>query len=246
LQITAQHRAQRTSAGIRQHFRDSGPNPAKSTRGRRRIRCLVLFSVTASGCSAGSPVLAVGPQNSYTERENPKMNKQNENQFVYKESNIMRSMGLLFLVLSPLFFLLSAHDTFSYGGIVLEKFGAWIFVTISIIMILFSSNLTITADKSIRMLHVRYSFVLFHRTRDIPFDDIADIQSQAGVNSRKASTRGYRLVAVMKDGTIFPFRNYFNRHDNKKQAAVNLRFAVTGSRHSDVPPVKSAGASLTI
>ena len=177
------------------------------------------------------------------------MTTQDKNQFVYKDSNIMRWAGLLFLVLSPLFFLLFKNDSSSSIGawfVVFEKLSPWLFLAISLMMILFSSNLTITADKSTRVLRLRYSFLLFRRTRDIPFDGIADIQSQEGVNTRRASTRGYRLVAVLKDGTMLPFRSYFTRHDNKKQAAVDLRFAVTGSRHSEVPKVESAGASLTI
>jgi hypothetical protein len=174
------------------------------------------------------------------------MNKQNENKSVYKDSNIMRFAGLLFLILSPIFFVFIARDSSSSWTIVLDRWVPYIFGAIGLLMIVFSSDLIITADKSTQILHLRYSFLLFHRTKDIPFDDIADIQSQAGVNSRRASTRGYRLVAVMKDGRVLPFRCYFTRHDNKKQAAVDLRFAVTGSRHSDVPKVESAGASLTI
>ncbi|MGC1375773.1 MAG: hypothetical protein WA821_06110 [Anaerolineales bacterium] len=183
------------------------------------------------------------------------MNKQNENQFVYKDSNAMRWAGLLFLFVGLLFYFIFGF-VFGFGNDpffsssgwtgVFEKLIPWLFVAISLAMVLFSANLTITADKSTRVLQLRYGYLLFHRTANIPFDDIADIQSQAGVNERRAETRGYRLVAVLKNGTVVPFRSYFTRHDNKKQAAVDMRFAVTGSRHSDVPPVKSAGASLTI
>ena len=129
---------------------------------------------------------------------------------------------------------------------VFEKLSPWLFVAMSLLMVLFSANLTFTADKSARILYLRYGYLLFHRTAGIPFDDIADIQVQESVNNRRAEMRGYRLVAVLKDGRMLPFRSYFTRHDNKKQAAVDLRFAVTGSRHSDVPKVKSAGGSLTI
>jgi hypothetical protein len=40
----AQHRVHWTSAGLCPHFQGSGPNPANSMRGRRRIRRLVAFS----------------------------------------------------------------------------------------------------------------------------------------------------------------------------------------------------------
>jgi hypothetical protein len=176
------------------------------------------------------------------------MEPKDNNQFVYKDSNVMRWAGVLFLVLSPLFFLLFKKDSFSAIGdwtFVLERLGAWIFVAISLIMVLFSSNLTISADKSTRMLRLRYGSV-FRRTKDVPFEDIADIQVQTSVFTSRARRIGYRLVAVLKNGTMLPFRSYFTRHDNKKQAAVDLRFAVIGSRHSEVPKVKSAGASLTI
>src|SRR6266496_300773 len=139
------------------------------------------------------------------------MDTKDNNQFTYKDSNIMRFAGLLFLVISPWFFLLLKSSNPVFGIL------NWLFLALSLMMILFSSNLTITADKSTRILYLRYSFLLFRRTKDIPFDDIADIQSQESVNTRKASTRGYRLVAVFKDRTILPFRSYFTRHDNKKQ-----------------------------
>jgi hypothetical protein len=177
------------------------------------------------------------------------MNAQDSDQFVYKDSNIMRWAGLLFLFVSLLFYFIFWNDSFfSSGGWigVFEKLSPWLFIAISLLMVLFSANLTITADKSARISYFRYGYLLFHRTAGIPFDDIADIQSQESVINRRAETRGYRPVAVLKDGRMLPFRSYFTRHENKKQAAVDLRLAVTGSRHSDVPKVKSAGASLTI
>ena len=177
------------------------------------------------------------------------MNTQNDHQFVYKDSNMMRWTGMLFLFVGLLFYFIFGNDPFfSSGGWmgVFDKLSPWLFVAISLLMVLFSANLTITADKSTRILQLRYSYLLFHQTKKIPFDDIADIQSQEGVNTRKAETRGYRLVAVLKDGRLLPFRSYFTRHENKKQAAVDLRLAVTGSRHSDVPKVESAKGSLTI
>jgi hypothetical protein len=183
------------------------------------------------------------------------MTAQAEKQFVYKDSNKMRKSGLLFLVLSPIFFLVFRKETFSALGpweFPLIRLASWAFVVIALWMILFSADLTVIADKSTRTLQLRYG-TLLRSTRSIPFDDIADIQVQKGVYTSSASKTSYRLVVVLKDGTLVPFRSYFTKDNyqykgdaKNNKVAGDLREFITGTRHSDVPKVERAGVSLEI
>jgi hypothetical protein len=148
------------------------------------------------------------------------------------------------------------YDVFSLGDLVgsgIEKLW-WFFLVASFLMILFASNLTVVTDKSSRKLQLHYRYLLFQRTKEILFDDIADIQahSQKGnlelpsnANAYLASS-GSRLVAILKDGTRIPFRRALTPYDNKREAAANLRFAITGSRLSDNVKVKPTEYTLPI
>jgi hypothetical protein len=183
------------------------------------------------------------------------MTEQTENQFIYKAPNEMRKTGFLFLVVSPVFFLAFRKETFSGLGpweFPLIRLASWAFVGIALWMILFSADLTVTADKSTRTLNLRYG-TLLRSTKTIVFDDIADIQVQKGVYTSSASRTSYRLVVVLKDGRLVPFRNYFSKDNYKykgdainNKAAGDLREFITGKRHSDVPKVERAAASLEI
>ncbi len=127
--------------------------------------------------------------------------------------------------------------------------GAYAFFGVGILLLLTSSNLTVTADGDTRTLSLRYDFwIVLHRTRTIPFDDIADIQCQ---ETRTHSSRGgshtvWRLIVVRKDGKVLPFRFYYGADRDKKHAAVQLREAITGKKQSDIPSVPSRGALLTM
>ncbi len=162
----------------------------------------------------------------------------------------------MLLFTGGLFLLLIKFNVFSLRDLVyVDEKMAWFFLAASLLMILFSSDLTVTADKSSRMLRLHYKYLLFQRTKEIPFDDIADIQSHSNKGNielpsneyiNPASISGYRLVAVHKDGTIIPFRRLFTPYDTKKEATADLRFAVTGSRQSDVIKAKSTEYTLPI
>jgi hypothetical protein len=180
-----------------------------------------------------------------------------DNQFIYKDKDTTRPRGLILLVSSGLFLLLIKYNVFSLGdfmGSGIEKIW-WFFLAASSLMILFSSGLTVIANKSSRILQLRYRYLLLQRTKDIPFDDIADIQSQSGSGSNKlpsnlktnsAGKSGSRLVAVLKDGTKIPFRRSFTPYVNNNEVAADLRFAVIGSRQPDIFKVKSPDFTLPI
>jgi len=160
----------------------------------------------------------------------------------------------MLLVSSGVFLLLIKYNIFSLGKMGVDKF-VWFFLAVGLLTVLFSSNLTITADKSLRKLRLHYKYLLFQRTKEIPFDDIADILSQSGsgnnklpsnLNNDSVGKSGSRLVAMLKDGTKIPFRRSFTPYFNNNEIAADLRFAVIGSRQSDVFKVKSTDFTLPI
>lgn len=182
------------------------------------------------------------------------MTEQTENQFVYKDTNIVRTNGLMSLVLSGVFLLLIKYNIFSLGKMGIEKF-VWFFLAVGLLMILFSSDLTVTADKSSRILHLRYRYPFFQRTKEIPFDDVADIQSQSSSGNAELTLNpdenyvdrfGARLVAILKDGKKIFFRRSFTPYVNYKEVAADLRSAITGSRYSSSLKTKSTEYALPI
>jgi hypothetical protein len=165
----------------------------------------------------------------------------NENRYTYKDMNFYRIGGPLFVVASPIFFLFDKKlPMFAFAG--------WAFVIFGVLATLFSSTLTATTDKSTRTLQLRHNYLLFRRTKNIPFDDIADIQAQQsrGETSQGTSANVYRIVVVLKDGTVIPFRSYFDRNASKKKTALDLRQFVTGSRRSDVVKVEPPASTLSM
>ncbi len=134
--------------------------------------------------------------------------------------------------------------TFAAWGVTepAARIGAAVWFVTAAALILFASNLTITADRTTRTLTLRYGFLLvLHRTRTLSFDDIADIQCQqtrtrASTQSHSARTV-WRIIAVRTDGQVVPFRRYFTQDSRKKQQAAELRELITGAAQSRVPPV---------
>src|SRR5690348_13253284 len=84
-----------------------------------------------------------------------------------------------------------------------------IFVAIGLGVLLFSSALTITADRLTRTLSLEYRSVLRHNIKQIPFDEIASISVERRTSRNKGRTSyTYRVVLTRKDGQVIPFRSY--------------------------------------
>ena len=169
------------------------------------------------------------------------MSNENNNQLVYKDRNAMRILSPLFILVSPVFFLFDKR-------LPMFMFAGWAFVIFGVFATFFSSNLIVTADRSTRTLQLQYRFLLFHRSRNIPFADIADIQAQQtmGETSRGYSATMYRLVAVLTDGTVIPFRNHFTQNAEQKKWASRFRLFITGKRHSNTEQVEPPSTILSI
>jgi hypothetical protein len=93
---------------------------------------------------------------------------------------------------------------------------SWIFVgaaAIGLIFLLLLWGLTITADKQSRVLRLHYwSLYFLHKTREIPFDEIATIRvnSMRSGTHRGEQTRSFRIEVIRRDNSIVPFRAYYS------------------------------------
>lgn len=86
-----------------------------------------------------------------------------------------------------------------------QVFGG-IFAAVGVGFLLFSSILTITADRMTRTLKLDYRSALRHTLKQTPFDEIAGINVERNANSRKGGFT-YRLTLLRKDGQVIPFRS---------------------------------------
>ncbi len=86
-----------------------------------------------------------------------------------------------------------------------------------LVMLLLYPNLTIVADRPTRTLRLEYRYLLFRRTKNISFDDIAAIRAEYShhTDGDGHSSSGYRLVADLIDGRTVPFRTSFGGADPK-------------------------------
>ncbi len=168
------------------------------------------------------------------------MDAKEVNRLVYQDTNRLWIIGPIFIFASLVFFLDKKMPYFVLGG--------WGFVIFGVLVLLLSNNLTITADQSTRVLQLTYRFLLFCRTVNIPFDEIADIQAQVsrGSSSRGTSRKVLRLVAVLKNGKVVPFRSYFTQDAGKKKIAQRLRLFITGTDQSDIDQVKPPISTISL
>jgi len=140
----------------------------------------------------------------------------NDSQLVIRDTPMaLWIVGVIFAGVGAFFFFLSRG----------EGYFLLIFFAIGLSILLFSSALTITADKLTRTLTLDYRSLLRHNIKEIPFDEIASISVQHSTSRRKGRTRhSYRVAATLKDGQVVPFRSYYSSGSgSKEQQASQLR-----------------------
>ena len=96
---------------------------------------------------------------------------------------------------------------------------AWalVFVAIGLGALLFSSVLTITADRITRTLKLEYRSALRHTIKQVSFDEIAGIRRRAQLQRERGRT--YRVIVMRKDGQVIRLRSYFLQRRGKKRKA---------------------------
>jgi hypothetical protein len=97
-----------------------------------------------------------------------------------------------------------------------------IFASIGAGFLLFSSVLTITADRMTLTLKLDYRSALRHTLKHVPFDEIAGINVERSSGRKGGFT--YRLTLLRKDGQVIPFHSYSSSGwKGKERIAGKLR-----------------------
>ena len=142
------------------------------------------------------------------------------------------------------------------GGIFLAGMGAyfliklpgqWIVAAIlgafGLILLLTATVLTVTADKNLGLLTLRYRNLLFIGSKkEIPLSEIAVVQVQMS-RSRSSRSEGgssapsYRIAIVRKDGQIIPFRSYYSGGAAGKQKKAQQLRTFLGVEGEDQTPL---------
>jgi hypothetical protein len=90
-----------------------------------------------------------------------------------------------------------------------------IFLGVGFGFLLFTSALTITADRITRTVKLQYRSILLRSRKEVAFDEIAGINIERSSGSKGGST--YRLTLVRKDGQVVPFRSFSSSGWQKKE-----------------------------
>jgi len=134
------------------------------------------------------------------------MNNQNE-QLIINDSGVMPvriSGAIIALWMSAtLYFSASLDSTW--------KILDWVFLISGPVMLLFFANLRIIANRATRTLRLEYRYLLFRRSRTIPFDNIESVFTEKGRYIRGGHSKmQYRIAAKLRDGKRVPFRLSFS------------------------------------
>lgn len=138
--------------------------------------------------------------------------KQNDSQLVIRDIPIFQwILGVPFTIVGIL--------VIDQGGP--PAFGVF-FTAVGLGFLLFSSVLTITANRLTRLLTLDYRSIFRHTRKQMPFDEIAGINVERTASPKRGFT--YRLTLLQKDGQIIPFQSSSSSGwKRKERRAVQLR-----------------------
>ena len=161
---------------------------------------------------------------------------------------VMWFLGLIFPGVGMILLFMLPGGNFSFLPL--------IFVVVGLPFLLFSSILTIFADRNSRVLTLKYSSLLRRNSREISFDDIASVDVQSSISNDDGSTSyTYRVAVFLKDGNVVPLRSYYSSGSRKKEErADQLRKFIgvqagemvamnSGMAYAQTPPF--AGGQIT-
>ncbi len=121
------------------------------------------------------------------------------------------------------------------------------FLAIGLSAILFTSVLTITADKVTRTLTLEYRSVMLGSVKQVLFDDIAAINVERSVSHGKGGrTITFRVTIVRKDGGAIPLRSYSSSGSGKKRRIANDLREFIGVQGFDGVPSGPLHAALLL
>ncbi len=97
------------------------------------------------------------------------------------------------------------------------------FVIVGIGMIVSGRNLTVTADRTTRLLRLEYQSRFGRQVKTFSFDEIVDIRLERSSGSSESDT-GYRVIAVLTDGQKIPFHSLFTTGgEDERHQVTTLR-----------------------
>jgi hypothetical protein len=145
---------------------------------------------------------------------------------------VLRDVPIFLYLIGLIFAALGAY--FFYDG---GPTFVLIFLAIGLAILLFTSIVTITADRMTRTLKIEYRSVLLQSQKEFRFDDINGIGVQLVMSSNK---RTYHVVLKGKDGTLTPLRSGSSSGSTAKhRLAERLRTFI------GVPDFDSSVAGMT-
>jgi hypothetical protein len=131
------------------------------------------------------------------------------------------------------------------GGLVVYQNGPilmLLFLAVGLGFLLFSSVLTITADRITRTLKLEYRSALRYSRKEVFFDEIAGISIQACRGSKGGST--FRVVLKRKDGELIPFRSSSSSGSGAKERIASKIRDFIGVPEFDSSPSGMVHAAL--
>jgi hypothetical protein len=117
------------------------------------------------------------------------------------------------------------------------KILALLLIALGLAILLFTSFLTITADRLTRTLKLESRSVLRHKLIQVPFDEIIGINVERSVSSsRRGTSSTYRLTLLRRDGQVVPFRSFSSSGWKKKEQWAGQLREVIGIQGSNRTP----------
>jgi hypothetical protein len=111
-------------------------------------------------------------------------------------------------------------------------------VSFGLFLLLRSTTLTVTADRTSSMLTLAYRSLVMRSKKEIPFSQVARIELElSGTRGRQPS---YRIVVVCKDGQILPFHAYYSSGTADKAKKVQQLQTFLGLAGDGMSPASPA------
>jgi hypothetical protein len=160
--------------------------------------------------------------------------QQNDSQLVIRDVPILQWVfGILFAGVGAL--VIDQEGPPVFGGV---------FAAIGVGFLLFSSVLTITADRMTRTLKLDYRSALRHTLKQAPFDEIAGINVERRISGGRGGFT-YRLTFLRKDGQVVPFRSFSSSGWKEKERRAGQLREFLGIQDSNRIPAGVLPAELS-
>jgi hypothetical protein len=99
-----------------------------------------------------------------------------------------------------------------------------LFIGVGVTLVVTASIVTITADRTTRILQMKSRSVIRRKLIEVPFDDIIGVNVERSASSGRGARYTYRLVLLRKDGQVIPLQQFSSSgFKSKEKMAVRLR-----------------------